>query len=265
MLSKMTLAENPDSSITPPRRADDTSWRTIFDGDPGRVVVLGPTGSVAAVNHAWRLHHGEEAAASPWVGANYFDLLVGTADPLALRIAAGLSELLDGVREQFTLDFASRESADNRWTFLRAYPWVRAGARYAVVRHDDATPLGDAQEQASLMTAVVSEIESAVIVCDLAHRVQQWNAGAEAIYGYRADQARGMRLEHLIAPRGTTAELGLEALDHVGRASHSRVHRRRDGSSVTVTVRVRLLPDRDGRPGFLAVIASPAQPAPALG
>ena len=236
----------------------DSSWRTMFDGDPARVVIVDGEGSIAGVNRAWREENGEDNAGAAWVGSNYFDLLVKVGAPVSLRIATAISEVLDGVRDDFSIDYACHESPTGRATTLHAYAWTRQGRRWAIVRHVDATALGDAREQASLLRSVLSELAAPVIVCDLSHRVLQWNAGAQALYGYCFEQARGVRLEHLIAPHGSPDELGLAHLDGTGRATATTVHRRRDGCLVSVGVRVRLLPDRDGRPGFYVIAAEPA-------
>ena len=236
----------------------DSSWRTVFDGDPARVLIVDGDGSIAGVNRAWRAHNGEDNGGAAWSGSNYFDLLVKVGAPVSLRIAAAISEVLDGVRDEFSIDYACHESTTGRATALRAYAWTRQGRRWAIVRHVDATALGDAREQAALLHCVLSDLAAPVIVCDLAHRVIQWNAGAQELYGYTLEQARGMRLEHLISPHGDPDELGLTHLDPTGRATATSVHRCRDGSMVTVDVRVRLLPDRDGRPGFYVVAADAA-------
>jgi PAS domain S-box-containing protein len=53
-------------------------------------------------------------------------------------------------------------------------------------------------EQARLSQALVAQLADAVIFADRAGVIQVWNAGAEAVFGYSADEILGRRLDLLI-------------------------------------------------------------------
>jgi PAS domain S-box-containing protein len=53
-------------------------------------------------------------------------------------------------------------------------------------------------EQTRLSQALVAQLADALIFADRAGVIQVWNAGAEAVFGYSADEILGRRLDLLI-------------------------------------------------------------------
>lgn len=82
-------------------------------------------------------------------------------------------------------------------------------------------------------------------------RVIYWNAASEGIYGYRADEAIGKRIEDLIVPAGMRPRFiaALNAIDAGGPplAAAEQIRERKDGSPVTVFSNHVTLVDDAGR------------------
>ncbi len=105
-------------------------------------------------------------------------------------------------------------------------------------------PAGDAAR----LAAIVRSSEDAIISKDLDSVVTSWNAAAEKIFGYSAEEMVGQSILKLIPPERHAEEAMI--LDHVasGRmVSHFETKRvRKDGSTVDVSVTVSCIRDEAG-------------------
>ena len=107
-------------------------------------------------------------------------------------------------------------------------------------------------------TMVESAIDYAIFTCGLDGRVTSWNAGAEAILGYTAEQIIGEHCTRIFMADDVAANVA-EAEMHAALAGNSvrfeRWHRRRDGTRFWANGRMALLRDRSGQPtGFLEIL-----------
>jgi diguanylate cyclase (GGDEF)-like protein/PAS domain S-box-containing protein len=131
-------------------------------------------------------------------------------------------------------------------------------ADLAGIALDQARLLADARAaQAELRRTaqLVDQVSDAIISTDLEWRVQSWNAAAESIYGYRAHEALGCRLDTLLAtsflePSGaqTTGTAVREALRRYGSWSGELRECRADGKPVEVTCSMTATTDESGNP-----------------
>jgi two-component system, NtrC family, sensor kinase len=89
----------------------------------------------------------------------------------------------------------------------------------------------------------------AVIVRDWQGRVEFWNAGAEAVYGWTREEMVGRKLHEVLATRfPTSAEAVVAALTADGKWGGNLVQMTRDGRELTVAFRKVLQCDHAGRP-----------------
>jgi diguanylate cyclase (GGDEF)-like protein/PAS domain S-box-containing protein len=111
----------------------------------------------------------------------------------------------------------------------------------------DVTDEVEARAAQELLSNVVASSDDAIITAALDGTITSWNRGAERLYGYSAEEAVGQPLS-LVAPRGRLEEQdGMrrkvssgEPIDHL-----ETEQRRKDGSSITVSVTIS--PVRDAR------------------
>lgn len=102
--------------------------------------------------------------------------------------------------------------------------------------------------ESKLLSAIVNSSDDAIVGKTVNGVITSWNPAAEKIYGYRAEEIVGQPMTVLCLP-GRTGEIS-EILDKIRRGeivSHYETERRRkDGSTVPVSVSVSPILDEDG-------------------
>ncbi len=112
----------------------------------------------------------------------------------------------------------------------------------------------DAQvhEQAALLDIA----HEAIQVQDLDGRITYWNRGAERIYGWNAEEARGRHSEDLLDLEPAKARAARAQLLATGKWHGEMIHRTRDGSDITADVRLTLVRDAEGGPRAILVLST---------
>ena len=94
-------------------------------------------------------------------------------------------------------------------------------------------------EAASRLAAIAASSPDAMVSCDLEGRITGWNAGAEQLFGWPADEAIGRPFTFMappgIAPEGAPAQI-FEAIGGGDRVDLETVRRGKDGSLVDVHI-----------------------------
>ena len=99
------------------------------------------------------------------------------------------------------------------------------------------------------------EMPDAVIALSPEGRILQWNRGAQAIFGYSDEEAKGRLAADLIVPAGHLEEANVlrEELLRSGLSVYEAVRRRKDGTLVYVSASTKTLRDAAGElQGFLS-------------
>jgi PAS domain S-box-containing protein len=106
-----------------------------------------------------------------------------------------------------------------------------------------------AEEAMVRLAAIVDTTEDAILSVDLDGRVTTWNRGAEAIFGYRADEITGEPVTRLIPDDQQAEELALRrTVAESGRAGHlEAILCAKDGRQFPAAVTVSPLKDAEGR------------------
>jgi PAS domain S-box-containing protein len=103
-------------------------------------------------------------------------------------------------------------------------------------------------ESEALLAAVVRGAHDAIVAEDLDGVVTVWNHGAERLYGYPAAEMIGQRTDRIHAPRHRPDEVA--AARRIAAGSRPEAYlcerTRRDGTTVTVSVRAAPTVDRAG-------------------
>ncbi|MGO4833490.1 sensor histidine kinase, partial [Rhizobiaceae sp. 2RAB30] len=106
-----------------------------------------------------------------------------------------------------------------------------------------------AERAASQLVAIVESSHDAIISKDLNGTITSWNASAERLFGYRANQSIGRNITMLIPDdrRGEEPEIierirRGEVVDHF-----ETVRRRKDGSLIDISLTISPIRDRHGR------------------
>ena len=98
------------------------------------------------------------------------------------------------------------------------------------------------------LAAIVESSDDAIIGKDLAGIIVSWNHGAEAIFGYTADEVIGRSIGILFPPHRLAEEAGIvEKLKRGERIEHREtVRRRKDGTDIPVSLTVSPIRDSHG-------------------
>ena len=101
------------------------------------------------------------------------------------------------------------------------------------------------REQAQLLNLT----NDAIFVLDLGGAITYWNRGAEDLYGWKADEATGKRIQDLLGTKfPISREDSMQALQRTGHWEGELGQTRRDGSLLIAASRWSLQRDLDGRP-----------------
>jgi len=121
----------------------------------------------------------------------------------------------------------------------------------------DITEWRRAEQDASLFRAVVESSQDAIISKDLTDVITTWNAGAERLYGYTADEAKGKSITMLVPPGhdDNMPEILRRARSSEQIDNYETIRVRKDGTQVDVSLTVSPVCDRDGQVIGASVIA----------
>jgi C4-dicarboxylate-specific signal transduction histidine kinase len=182
-------------------RDSKTLISAVFASLFGRVAVLDRAGTILAVNDAWLRFAQEHGASSQTgcVGVNYLDVcrradMAGAPVPAA--VVTGIQAVLEGTREEFSLEYPCAPAEPERWFQMVVTPLRRLEGG-AIVTHFDITP----QRQAELQIQRLSQ--------DLSH------FGRVSMMGELA-AALAHELRQPLTAVMANAEAGLDVLDAPG-------------------------------------------------
>ena len=228
------------------REAEEFGLATL-DSLTAHIAVLDEHGVIIAVNASWREFAEREGGQSDYVGTNYLAVCDAADDPIAARVARGLSELVTGKRDALKLEYPCHSPSVHRWFLLSATRYAGSGPMRLVVLHADITERHEAQEQAFMQAALLDEIDVAVVVTDPDLKVVSWNAGAERLYEWTAQEAIGRSATELeTSGEATDPAPVLAAMRQNGRWESEYTVRRKDGSSFPAYLRNRVMLDQEG-------------------
>jgi len=113
----------------------------------------------------------------------------------------------------------------------------------------DITERKQAELAALRLGAIVESSDDAIVGKDLNGVITSWNAGAERIFGYRADEAVGRTVRLIIPPDRQHEEN--EVLSRIRKGEYVQhfqtVRRRKDGTEVDISLSVSPIRDRSGK------------------
>jgi len=111
----------------------------------------------------------------------------------------------------------------------------------------------EASEQIRAQAALIDLAPDAIMVCDFDERITYWNAAAEHLYGWPAQNAIGQRVDELLSSYNDEADFGEGSFsDDEWRREICQFTRER--KEIVVESRRKLLRDAEGRPKAMLVI-----------
>ena len=206
--------------ITGRRRAEEslakerTNLQTIFDAVNVGMMLVDPAGAVKRVNSAVARWIGKDPASIREGGPGD---LVGCAHALGDAAGCGHTEHcascpirntfesvlrsgkpVRGVPAEATLLVAGKQV--RLWLEVSADPLTLDGKPHVLLTLADVTERRRTEDAVSRLAAIITSSEEAVIGKSLEGVIQSWNRGAEAMYGYSAEEAVGRPISILQSP-----------------------------------------------------------------
>jgi two-component system, NarL family, sensor kinase len=137
--------------------------RSTLDALSAHVAVLDPTGTIVAVNSAWRIfaqtsgYVGEDHG----VGTNYLEVCERAAEtsPEAAATAVALRELIAGRRRDFRMEYPCLGPDGQRWFQLRITCPDRPELLRIVIAHEDITEVKRAHEELARLTGRLMNLQ----------------------------------------------------------------------------------------------------------
>ncbi|WP_235579288.1 EAL domain-containing protein [Pseudorhodoferax sp. Leaf274] len=111
-----------------------------------------------------------------------------------------------------------------------------------------------ADEHSRHQASLLDKARDAIVVADMACRVQYWNKSAERLYGWRADEAMDQSVATLLFEDEATADHAQAELMGSGEWNGEVARRRKAGQSVQVEARWTLVRDDQGAPRSILMI-----------
>jgi two-component system NarL family sensor kinase len=122
--------------------------QAAIDALSAHIAILDETGTIIAVNQAWRRFADENgfAGRNYGIGAKYLEFGNCSSDQEAKAAARGIGEVLRGHADGFRLLYPCACVDGQRWFQLRLSQFVEGGGKRLLVSHEDVTEVKMAQE-----------------------------------------------------------------------------------------------------------------------
>lgn len=116
----------------------------VFESLDEQIAVIDEAGEIIDVNSAWKVFGVENglSAEVAWVGTNYLEVLLASAssgDELAAKAAKGISDILNGQRSEFRLEYPCHSPEEKRWFMMRMAVLKQDEPRLFVISHHNIT------------------------------------------------------------------------------------------------------------------------------
>ena len=233
-------------------------FRAAFDALTDHVALLDTHGRIMEVNRAWQTFAAENGYSHPGAGCGESYLQVcqsalAGGDGIAGEVGQGLSALLAGSRETFSIMYPCHSPQEQRWFKLCAAHVKVDGARRIMVSHENVTERlreeRELRESAARYRLIYESHPSPLWLMDddTAHFLSV-NDVALALYGYTRDEFLALTPWDLRVADEHEELVRLRVPGRVGlqRIGHAR-HRKKDGEVFDVELTLRSM-ELDGHP-----------------
>jgi len=168
------------------------------------------------------------------------------------EVMAALERWFNGESAEYEVEYrVIGGDGEVRWVADRGLIMSRRDGRpleIAGIARDISERKQGEQERARL-AAVVESSEDAIMTLDLNGVIKTWNGGAEAVFGYAAEEVIGRPVAMLRPPEAADDEAVFQERIRQGlRIQHyETVRRRKDGEVIDISLSISPLRDRDGK------------------
>jgi PAS domain S-box-containing protein len=229
----------------------DTRFREVIQALPAAIYMTDRIGCITFYNEAAEVMWGRspKLGDDQWCGSWKLYWPDGTPlphDECPMAIALKTGKAVRGVE-------AIAERPDGTRVPFAPYPtpiFDASGELVGAVNMlVDLTHRKQAEENAQRLASIIQSSDDAIISKDLNGIINSWNSGAERLFGYTSEEVIGKPVTILIPPERVDEEPSiLERLRRGERIDHyETVRRRKDGSSIDISLTVSPLLSAGGR------------------
>jgi len=222
----------------------ERKYRYLCEDGSAVMLMLGADGKVMDANNALLKISGYSR--DEIVGKNAIDFVVPEQrQKTAAQIQMALSK---GAAPQFELTIRSKDGSTRTLLLPPTQLVLEEGQRSFLVMGVDITERKHAEETLSSLAAIVESSNDAIIGKTLDGIITSWNRGAENLYGYSSEEAKGKPLSILIPPnRPDEMAKILDSLRRGEPVQHYETRRvRKDGTVIDVSLAVSPIQDSNG-------------------
>jgi PAS domain S-box-containing protein/putative nucleotidyltransferase with HDIG domain len=120
----------------------------------------------------------------------------------------------------------------------------------------DITTRKQAEEQVRYQASLLESVNDAIVASDARHRLTAWNAAAESVYGWKAEEVLGRDGREIVCTEwpGVDAERMMHTISRMGRWRGEVTQVRKDGARIPVEMSFLVLHDDSGHvSGYVSV------------
>lgn len=236
--------------------------QAALDALMAHIAVLDETGTIIAVNAAWRDFATENDLKVPnyAIGKNYLRICETTTGPYAAEanlVADGIRAIIDNRQDKFYLEYDSSSPTEQRWFGVRVTRFRgESGPVRVVVAHEDVTERRVEEEQRRYQAKLLRNVFDAIIATDMDFTIRSWNRAAERIYGYPAEEVIGKSLSKVFSTTflHQTEQEVIETFMAQGFWRDEVIQTCHNGRSLNVLSSVALLYDDAGQPNGMVSV-----------
>lgn len=126
--------------------------RSFLSTLPAHIAIIDGSGTIVAVNQAWRDFATSNGAIVSKVteGTNYYevcDSATGDQAEYATAFAEGIRSVFSGEREEFEMEYPCHSPTESRWFVGRVLPFTSGSSPQVVVAHENVTEHKQMEQQ----------------------------------------------------------------------------------------------------------------------
>ncbi len=228
----------------------------VLDSLESRTAVIDRRGRILSANTTWQSFARENGYRGVAVDENYFTALTNAPNPNAGAALAGLLSVATGDEERFELEYPCDVPNEQRWFRMTATKLPGTGPTNVVVHHRDITAERLARHQLEVRAQQLDAVDVSVIATDLDGNIVAWNAAAERLHGWTAEEAMGRPAYEVTIPVEHQGEAAAAFASIIGNGGWNGelIGGHRDGRTFPANVRNHVVHDADGEPiGIIGV------------
>lgn len=215
--------------------------QAALDALSAHIAILDETGTIIAVNAAWREFADQNnfTNGNYGIGLNYLavcDTSSSLNSPDARLVGKGIREVMAGIRDEYILEYPCHGPYERRWFVVRVSRFDWYDQQRIIVAHQNVTELKRIQlqleESNQRLEAILNAVSNIIITLDTNGTIVTANRAMMSIFGYESeDEVLGKPLNALLVE---PLDLGKGLLAFCDDHGHELIGMRSDGSTFPI-------------------------------